>query len=258
MWVAQLHERDKMISIRTGYKTINEKQTSMQHPYNRTIRVSQLEIIDNINDTHRTAYNRYMHIHAKILREIFSEETRRIWRIWRGSFLSAACHFFLPLPLEEKLLHAHCFRSNNPRRWETSFIAAFRILILVRDIRESSLIVFKRDTLAGVSHGQRRGHACTSRGGENIYRGAGRSSGWRATVRVSDQLTICRRTHGGWFEPPVIRQKIWTREQWDLGPGYENNGPCFVRVSTHQRYPPLTCVQAASSGRWFLVEIESE
>lgn len=44
-----------MISIRI--QNNNEKQTSIQHPYNRTIRVSRLEIIDNINDTHQLMTN---------------------------------------------------------------------------------------------------------------------------------------------------------------------------------------------------------
>ena len=95
---------------------------------------------------------------------------------------------------------------------ETSFIrvSRFNSRRAVRDIRESSLIVFNRDTVCTWGERIHEGReACmhVPRRREYLSGRAGRSSGWRATVRVSDQLTICRRTRG-WFEPPVIRQKI--------------------------------------------------
>lgn len=71
---------------------------------------------------------------------------------------STVCH--PPSPLRKTLMHAYCCRSNNPFvgvDWktgeETSSIPRFNPRRPVRDIRESSLIVFKRDTLAHLAHG---------------------------------------------------------------------------------------------------------
>lgn len=86
-----------------------------------------------------------------------------------GSFPhSCSCPVFIwinrvdhpPSPLRKTLMHAYCCRSNNPFvgvDWktgeETSSIPRFNPRRPVRDIRESSLIVFKRDTLAHLAHG---------------------------------------------------------------------------------------------------------
>lgn len=60
-------------------------------------------------------------------------------------------------------------------------------------IRESSLIVF--DQYAHINVRIYTYEVYTFE--ERIFIGKQRSSGWRATVRVSDQLTICRQTRAG-------------------------------------------------------------
>lgn len=213
--------------------------------------------------------------------EISTEGTKRysIWRIWDGKpltisflfpcfYLDQPCHFF-PLPLEENSHTPIVIEATTPvgvdeKLGETSFIrvSRFNSRRAVRDIRESSLIVFNRDTVCTWGERIHEGReACmhVPRRREYLSGRAGRSSGWRATVRVSDQLTICRRTRG-WFEPPVIRQKIWTREQWDLGQDYENNGRVSSGFNSSTIFP-VYCVRSTGCLEWmwwFLVEVESK
>ena len=66
----------------------------------------------------------------------------------------------------------------------------------IAPIRETSLIVFEQRV-------HTRARTCTGTRvhvhevGRGIFIGKQQSSGWRATVRVSDQLTICRQTRAG-------------------------------------------------------------
>lgn len=217
--------------------------------------------------------------------EISTEGTKRysIWRIWDGKpdrnafnhiipvplFLSGSAVSLFPLPLEENSHTPIVIEATTPvgvdeKLGETSFIrvSRFNSRRAVRDIRESSLIVFNRDTVCTWGERIHEGReACmhVPRRREYLSGRAGRSSGWRATVRVSDQLTICRRTRG-WFEPPVIRQKIWAREQWDLGQDYENNGRVSSGFNSSTIFP-VYCVRSTGCLEWmwwFLVEVESK
>lgn len=92
-------------------------------------------------------------------------------------YLDQPCHFF-PLPLEENSHTPIVIEATTPvgvdeKLGETSFIrvSRFNSRRAVRDIRESSLIVFNRDTVCTWGERKEEKHACTSRGGENIYRG---------------------------------------------------------------------------------------
>lgn len=76
----------------------------------------------------------------------------------------------------------------------TSFIRVrFNSSCRIVRIRESSLIVF--DQYVHINARTYTYEVYTFE--ERIFIGKQRSSGWRATVRVSDQLTICRQTRAG-------------------------------------------------------------
>lgn len=66
----------------------------------------------------------------------------------------------------------------------------------IAPIRETSLIVFEQRVHTRVrTYTGTRVHVHEV--GRGIFIGKQQSSGWRATVRVSDQLTICRQTRAG-------------------------------------------------------------
>lgn len=130
-----------------------------------------------------------------------------------------------PSPLHHPIVEATSPSVSMKNRGKTSFHPHFNSRRLRPEI--SFLIVFNR--IYGCVYTEEKEKVVCA-GGENIYREAGRSSGWRATVRVSDQLTICRQKPG-WFEPPVIRQKIWTMKSRTM----KITG-VFRQSSIHQRY----------------------